>query len=134
MKEYFAKIFKMFKATLLTVLVASIGVLLYFYFASYSEGYRAGIVYKLSKKGVLFKTYEGEMNTGNYYAAKDDDNQNLTTKVWAFSVDDDQHEVIKKLEQAVMTGERVKLFYKERYFKLPWRGDTRYFIIDVKSE
>ncbi len=126
------RIWNTFKATFLTVIVVGILVFVYLYFASYSEGYRAGIVYKLSEKGMLFKTYEGEMNTGNYVTEETDAN-NLSTKVWKFSIDKDQTEVISKLENAVLKGNRVKLFYKERYFKFAWRGDTKYFIFKVEE-
>ncbi len=42
------------------------------YFYTYSDGYRAGLLQKFSRKGTIFKTYEGELilssvtgNTGN---------------------------------------------------------------------
>jgi hypothetical protein len=89
------------------------------------------VVYKLSQKGILFKTYEGEMNTGNYVT--DVSAENLSTKIWTFSVDKDQKEAIAQLESAVLKGSRVKLFYKERYLKFPWRGDTKYFIFKVEA-
>ncbi len=31
------------------------------YFYTYSEGYRAGLLQKFSNKGIIFKTYEGEL-------------------------------------------------------------------------
>jgi ABC-type sugar transport system substrate-binding protein len=130
--ETWKRIGNTFKATLLTVLVVGILVFVYLYFASYSEGYRAGVVYKLSQKGYVFKTYEGEMNTGNYVTEAAGDN-NLSTKIWNFSVDGDQKEIVAQLENAVLKGSRVKLFYKERYLKLPWRGDTKYFIFKVEA-
>jgi hypothetical protein len=129
--EVLKKMWGMFKATFLTALVVGVLVLVYFYMASYSEGFRAGVVYKLSQKGIIFKTYEGEMNTGNYVT--DGGAENLSTKIWSFSVDGDQTEVISKLENAVLEGSRVKLFYKERYLKFPWRGDTKYFIFKVEK-
>lgn len=129
--ETWKRIWKTFKATLLTVAVIGVLVVIFLYFASYSEGRRAGVVYKLSQKGFVFKTYEGEMNTGNYVT--DSPNENLSTKIWNFSVDADQTEVISQLESSVLKGSRVKLFYKERYLKLPWRGDTKYFIFKVES-
>jgi len=119
--ETWKRIWKTFRATLLTVAVVGVLVVIFLYIASYSEGYRAGTVYKLSQKGYVFKTYEGEMNTGNYVAESAGDN-NLSTKIWNFSVDASQTEVIS-----------IKLFYKERYLKLPWRGDTKYFIFKVES-
>ena len=44
-------------------LVVLIGCILIYwkYFYTYSEGYRAGLLQKFSHKGVIFKTYEGEM-------------------------------------------------------------------------
>lgn len=36
----------------------------YYMFGSYSDGNRAGTVIKRSRKGLLFKTYEGELNLG----------------------------------------------------------------------
>ncbi len=130
--ETWKRIWKTFRATLLTVAVVGVLVVIFLYIASYSEGYRAGTVYKLSQKGYVFKTYEGEMNTGNYVAESAGDN-NLSTKIWNFSVDASQTEVISQLENAVLKGNRIKLFYKERYLKLPWRGDTKYFIFKVES-
>lgn len=105
------------------------------YNASYSEGFRAGVVYKLSKRGVLFKTYEGEMNTGNYVTTESPTQDNtLSTKIWGFSVDDNQVEVIDKIEKAILSGKRVKLFYKEKYFVFPWQGDNKAFIYKVEIE
>lgn len=130
--EYLNKIWGTFKATILTAVVVGFIVFIFLYLASYSEGYRAGTVYKLSNKGYIFKTYEGEMNTGNYVTdgAKEG---NISTKIWNFSVDADQKEVISQLESALLKGNRVKLFYKERYLQVPWRGDTKYFIFKVES-
>jgi len=34
------------------------------YYASYSEGTRSGELIKFSKKGIVFKTYEGEISQG----------------------------------------------------------------------
>jgi len=35
-------------------------------FGTYSNGYRAGNVVKLSKKGFVIKTYEGQLNVGGF--------------------------------------------------------------------
>ena len=43
------------------------GIVLYFlsiYYITYSEGYRAGELVKFSHKGVIFKTWEGEISQG----------------------------------------------------------------------
>ncbi|MCS7017971.1 MAG: hypothetical protein RMJ87_01890 [Cytophagales bacterium] len=46
----------------LILVLALIGGVWFAYFASYSEGYRVGKVMKISRKGVLFKTWEGQLN------------------------------------------------------------------------
>ena len=54
----------MVKKILIAVAVVIVLFLAFFMFGSYSDGYRAGTVTKLSKKGFIIKTYEGELNTG----------------------------------------------------------------------
>ncbi|HQG62928.1 MAG TPA: hypothetical protein PK719_04675, partial [Bacteroidales bacterium] len=47
---------------LLFLIIITLTVFIYFkYFFTYSEGYRAGLLQKFSYKGIMFKTYEGEM-------------------------------------------------------------------------
>ena len=55
----------------------------------------------------------------------------LTPNVWNFSVLN--KEIANKVMQASATGERLELYYKERYFKFPWQGDNRYFVYEVKT-
>ncbi len=90
------------------------------YWASYSSGIRAGTVVKLSKKGVFFKTYEGELNTSE-------------TEKWAFSVEGDEEEVLKLLDEVALSKERVSLHYVERFRIFAWRGETKYFIVKVEK-
>lgn len=91
------------------------------YYATYSEGVRSGELIKFSNKGVLFKTWEGEISQGISGA-----------QIFRFSVEDKDEEVIKKLEE--YQGRYVKLKYKERFAKVSWLGDSKYFVIDVEEE
>lgn len=98
--------------------------LLYFlfvYYVSYSEGVRSGELIKFGKKGVVFKTWEGEISQGISGA-----------QIFRFSVEDNKKEIIKKLE--LYQGRYVKVNYKERYSRLFWLGDTKYFITEVTKE
>lgn len=95
--------------------------------ASFSDGFRAGTMVKISKKGYVFKTIEGELNLGNYFTEKG----SPSTSIWNFSVESGADSVMAKLENAVLTGKRVKLHYEERYVQLSWRGDTKYFVYKV---
>ena len=46
----------------IAIVVVIIVALVYFkYYFTYSKGYRAGLLQKFSEKGIVFKTYEGEM-------------------------------------------------------------------------
>lgn len=93
---------------------------------TYSEGTRAGQLIKVSKKGVVFKTHEGELNMGGLRMGTANDG--LEGNLWQFSVLDD--DVLDALISA--EGQRVKLSYKERYKAMPWQGNTNYFITEVE--
>jgi uncharacterized protein YxeA len=105
------------------VIVLSLIIAGYFtfvYYASYSEGYRAGELIKFSHKGLMFKTWEGELSQGVSEAQR-----------FEFSVEDNQEEVIKSLKD--LQGKMVKLTYKERFATFPWWGDTKYFVIKAEQ-
>ncbi len=112
------------KAFLTIVLV--LGLLLlalyaFIYYVPYSEGVRSGELIKISNKGVIFKTWEGQISQGISGA-----------QIFEFSVMDDRPEVIEQLKE--YQGEYVKLEYVERYATFPWLGDTKYFIQTVKLD
>jgi hypothetical protein len=134
-KSPLSRIIYTFKATFFTLIV--VGLVMGYFIATgnYSKGYRAGIVYKVSQKGFLFKTIEGEMNTGNYISTTTPSEDNtLNTKIWNFSVYKSDTLVQKKLEQCVASGNRAKLYYTERYFVFPWEGESKYFVYKVEEQ
>jgi hypothetical protein len=91
---------------------------------TYSEGNRAGVLIKFSKKGNIFKTYEGELNQ---IGIKNDDRAGLMNNIWAFSVKD------KAVADSLMTmeGKSVSLHYKEIKKAFVWQGETNYFVDKV---
>lgn len=93
----------------------------FIYYVPYSEGTRSGELIKISRKGVLLKTWEGEISQGISGA-----------QIFSFSVLDKEKEVISKLDE--YQGRYVKLRYLERYATFPWLGDTNYFITSVELE
>ncbi|MFM9839837.1 MAG: hypothetical protein ACKVOQ_16345 [Cyclobacteriaceae bacterium] len=122
----------MIKWTKRIVLIALIGIIAVFsfsYWGTYSEGIRSGMVVKISKKGWIFKTYEGQLNLQTFGANK---SPNMVSESFEFSVDADKQDVIKVLEEASLSGERVSLKYSERLAKFFWRGDTKYFVTEVE--
>jgi hypothetical protein len=91
---------------------------------NFSEGDRVGQVVKLSKKGFIFKTYEGELAT----IAKGTQ-ATLMSNSFAFSITDES--LVKKVQEAINSNKTVALHYEEQYFSFWWEGDTRYHITSV---
>lgn len=92
----------------------------------YSEGDRTGYVNKFSHKGYVFKTYEGILKTGFVNFA----NSSTPNEEWAFSVADKSvADSITGIDQRVA----VKLYYKEYYTRLFFKGDTKYFVYKIEK-
>ena len=119
----------LFKKILIAVVIIAIGVIAFFYFGKFSEGYRSGKIMKVSERGVIFKTWEGQMDLQTFGAVKD--KSNMITETFKFSIVDDP-ELIKELEKASLDGVRVNLHYFERYMVVPWRGDTKVFATGIE--
>jgi hypothetical protein len=89
---------------------------------NYSEGERAGFMQKLSKKGWLCKTWEGELSLVALPGA--------APEKFLFTVRDDT--VAEKINTLV--GQRVALVYAEhKGIPTSCFGDTAYFVSDVKA-
>lgn len=58
------------------------------YYVPFSEGYRSDELIKFSRKGILVKTWEGEISQGISGA-----------HIFSFSVQDNEQEVIEKLKK-----------------------------------
>jgi hypothetical protein len=88
---------------------------------SYSDGDRAGVLQKFSRKGWLCKTYEGELAL---YVVS-----GVAPEIWNFSVRDEA--VARKLQTLV--GERVRIQYSE-HVGIPTNcfGETPYFARSVE--
>jgi hypothetical protein len=117
------------KIIVITAIVVGIIIFSFMYWGVYDEGVRAGNVLRISKKGMLFKTYEGQLNLQTFGGLK---NTSPLMESFDFSVEKDETEVIKELEAVALSGERVNLHYVKRYTTFPWRGDTKYFITRVE--
>jgi hypothetical protein len=87
---------------------------------AYSDGERAGILQKVSRKGWLCKTYEGELAISII--------PGVTPTIWEFSVRDEH--LITALNAAL--GKRVVLHYTEHRGVPTCFGDTRYFVDSIR--
>jgi hypothetical protein len=111
---------------IILIIIASIilvitGYFTFLYYATFSEGYRSGELIKISHKGVIFKTWEGELSQGIAGA-----------QIFKFSILDSDEKIITGMKE--LQGEYVKVTYVERYKTFPWWGDTKYFITEVEKE
>ena len=81
----------------------------------YSSGTRSGKLVKLSKKGIIYPTYEGILDLGS--------GDKLT---WEFSIHD--RKLGEKL--ALQSGQNVQLNYDELFFKVLF--ETKYNVTSFK--
>lgn len=107
---------------LAVILVLLFGLYLYAaYSYTYSSGERAGYIQKISSKGWVCKTWEGELAMVNLPGA--------TSEIFHFTVRDDK--VAQQINQAA--GMRVSLIY-EQHMGLPsCFGDTEHFVTAVRE-
>ena len=89
---------------------------------SYSKGERVGFVQKLSKKGWICKTNEGELSMVNM--------PGQPATIFTFTVPDDK--VAAQIDS--FAGHRVELQYEEhKGVPSSCFGDTPYFVVGVKK-
>lgn len=85
-----------------------------------SDGERTGLINKLSNKGVIHPTWEGEMAIAG------------TINIWKFTIPDNDT-LVEKAKYASENGLRVTCHYKQPLVYSGWncRGDG-YFITDIR--
>lgn len=107
---------------LLLVILLFVLYTLFMLWWSYSEGDRAGVLQKFSKRGWICKTYEGEL--AMYVVG------GVAPQIWDFSVRDE--DVANQLQGLV--GQQVRLTYSEhRNLPTDCFGETDYFVEHVEK-
>lgn len=101
---------------LIVVLLIGAGLVYWFFYSVYSSGERKGTLIKITRKGYMFKTVEGEM----WLSCK----QTMNPERFYFSVEDN------KLADSLikLQDECVQVSYKQYLQSLPWRGDSKYVV------
>jgi hypothetical protein len=115
-KSGFKKFARNFFIVLILVLIFCI---YWFFYNSYSKGERTGVLIKITYKGNVFKTNEGEM----WLSCR----QMTNPEKFYFSVVSDSVSTLLKNLQ----DECVQLTYTQYRASLPWRGDTKYIVTGV---
>jgi hypothetical protein len=94
------------------------------YYFTFREGYRTGLIQKLSFRGNFFKTYEGELVLSSIVSST---SVALASEKFYFSVPNDSiANVLQNFE-----GKQVKLHYVQKNHSLCWRGDSEYLVDGV---
>lgn len=96
--------------------------------SDYSEGSRIGHINKFSKKGIFFKSYEGQLAMEQIKTTMSSDGNVTIDNIFEFSA---KSEVAEKINLAMESNYKIKLFYKQYWIK-PMKIDTKYLIYDVK--
>jgi hypothetical protein len=91
----------------------------WFFFNVYSDGERKGTLIKITHKGNIFKTDEGEM----WLSCRN----TVNAERFYFSVTNDSIALVLKNLQ----DECIQLTYKQYRATLPWRGDSKYVVTGV---
>lgn len=112
--------FKRFARGLTIFFLLGLAFIIYwFYFNQYGNGERTGILIKITHKGNIFKTDEGEM----WLSCR----QMTNPEKFYFSVTNDS--IVTALKN--LQDECVQLTYTQYRAILPWRGDSRYIVTGV---
>lgn len=123
-EQFWAKTKRIFRLTLIfgsiLAVIAFGSYLLFARYVHYSDGYRSGRVVKFSKKGVIWKTWEGQLQFGE-----------AGNNLWEFSVYPGDESVQQEIQDAMTKNAQVKMHYEESYVKLAFWGDTKYFVDEV---
>lgn len=115
-KDKFRRNFRTFLFITFLVLVFLV---YWFFFNVYSDGERKGTLIKITHKGNVFKTDEGEM----WLSCRN----TINAEKFYFSVTNDSIALVLKNLQ----DECIQLTYKQYRATLPWRGDSKYIVTGV---
>jgi len=112
---------------ILAIVVAGLLIFGYvwFYVPFSDSGVKAGILNNVKHKGIIFKTFEGELIQSGFRPGQ----QGLQSNEFQFSVE--SRELYDKLMP--LSGQNVKLHYKEYFGALPWRGYTKFIVDSIIS-
>lgn len=109
-----------FKILFFILLVCAI-LVYWFFFNVFSAGERKGTLVKMTKKGNVFKTIEGEM----WLSCR----QVVNAEKFYFSVTDEA--VADSLMR--MQDECIQITYRQYRKKLAWRGDSEYVVVSFEK-
>lgn len=97
----------------------------------YSSGVRTGSIQKFSQKGMISKSWEGELVQEGIRTTTSPEGKRGLTNVWKFSVTDAR--VAAKIDEAVFNGKDVAVKYCQSLIRNPLTQNTSYNVVDAKA-
>ena len=100
----------------------------------YSRGEMTGMINKVSEKGLLWKTYEGQLALEGIVSR----DNSVGANVWNFSLDrqarrgEDTQKIVTELQGFMRDGTKVVVAYNQPFAAWPWRSKTRHLIQRVE--
>ena len=118
------KMKKFFRIGIIVLVLVGAGLFWWRHYFVFGEGVKAGTLNYIVKKGYLFKTWEGKLIQSGF---KTPTPGAIQSNEFQFSIVTDS--VAESLERA--SGKFVELRYKEYLGTLPWRGVSKYVVIEI---
>lgn len=95
---------------------------------STSDGTRVGVLTKFSHKGLVYKSYEGELNMGGVRNSIDSEgNRSVVANVWEFSCT--RPDVAKKIKSLI--GKEVVIEYHQSFGG--FSRETSYDVVSIEE-
>lgn len=91
------------------------------------KGQKSGIIVKVAKEGRYWGTYEGELIRGGL-----DNASGATGREFHFTLGQFKSELVKKAIYAMENNKHVVLVYHCEAYILPWSGETKCFVDEIK--
>jgi len=113
-------------AAALVAAVLTIAIILRYFVPYVSEARVTGYITSVERRGLLIKTFEGEMITESSLT----DTTRVYSRDFSFSVDNDS--LARRLQDFQGTGRAVVVTYKRYYGMIPWRGASTCIVTDMR--
>ena len=101
---------------------------------TYIEGSRVGYIVKFAERGLLWKSYQGEVNMGGVLNGT---MGGATLSTWNFSIDNQRRHnenvdsLVAVINRFLSEGKPVKITYTAPFYTWPWRSSNRYLVQSV---
>lgn len=96
-----------------------------------ADGFRDGQIQRFSSRGIMVKTWEGELALEGMRIRVDGGGGASGGNAWGFTVDDSRADIVAKI-QNLSPSQRVRVHYKQQLTSLPWNGESKYRVERVE--